>query len=105
MVLSGYGTLDKVRYHVITTNGLPPVDEFIEFEAPLELVSVDGIIADGEIHAHMTVSDGKQTWGGHLEPGSRTLYLCDFVIAVFDEIDMAFKVNPSNNLKLLNFEE
>jgi predicted DNA-binding protein with PD1-like motif len=80
-VASGIGTLDHCVLHMIMTTGYPAVEHFAEWhDLPLELASIDGIIAEGIPHLHTVVSNDKQAWGGHLEPGCRILYLGEAVI-------------------------
>jgi predicted DNA-binding protein with PD1-like motif len=81
VVLSGIGTLDYCVLHMVMTTGLPPVNHFEKWEdKPLEIASIDGIIADGIPHLHMTVSDHQYAYAGHLEYGCRILYLWGIVI-------------------------
>lgn len=101
LILTGYGTLDRVRFHSVTTNGLPPKDVFLTTEAPLEVLAITGSIAGGEIHAHITVADLEKSFGGHLEPGCRVLYLCDVVLAELDGVELAFETRPATGLRLL----
>lgn len=80
-VVSGIGTLDYCVLHMVMTTGYPPVEHFPKWnDKPLELVSIDGIIADGIPHLHAVVSDDNTAVAGHLEPGCRTLYLGEIVI-------------------------
>lgn len=80
-VVSGIGTLDHCVLHMVTTTGYPPVECYPEWnDEPLELVSIDGIIADGEPHLHTVISNSDKAVGGHLEPGCRILYLGEVVI-------------------------
>ncbi|NLM41439.1 MAG: DNA-binding protein [Firmicutes bacterium] len=99
LVLTGYGTLDIARFHYITHTNLPPNDEFKVIRGPLELTGMHGVIADGEPHIHFTFSDMEQAYGGHLEPGCRTLYLCDIVLAELEDVDMSFVVDPVTKLR------
>lgn len=101
LILTAYGTLDRVRFHSVMTNALPPSDTFITVEAPLEVLSVTGSIAGGEIHAHITVADLEKSFGGHLEPGCRVLYLCDLVLAELEGTELAFETRPATGLRLL----
>jgi predicted DNA-binding protein with PD1-like motif len=39
------------------------------------------MIANGKLHTHISVSGGRGTYGGYLEPESRILYLAEIVIA------------------------
>jgi uncharacterized protein len=36
---------------------------------------------DGFFHSHITVADRERAFGGHLEKGTRVLYLCNIVLA------------------------
>lgn len=80
-IASAIGTLDYCVLHMVTTTGYPPVEVYPEWkDAALELVSIDGIIADGKPHLHAVISDDKKAVAGHLEPGCRILYLGEIVI-------------------------
>lgn len=88
VIVTGYGTLDQSRVHMVTSSGFP-IEEFIdEKEKPLEVLSIDGVIADGELHAHIVISDVDRAYGGHLEPGCRVLYLAEVVIGILEDIDL-----------------
>jgi len=81
VVLSGIGTLDRCRLHCVTTTGYPPQETYPEWrDEPLELVSMAGTIIGGAPHVHMTIANISGAWGGHLEPGSRVLYLAEIAI-------------------------
>ncbi|MCK4376025.1 MAG: DNA-binding protein [Candidatus Brocadiae bacterium] len=83
-ILSGVGTFDKARIHHIAHTEFPSDDKFVEIEGPVELCSVDGIIADCKPHMHCTMAlRGDELFSGHLEPGCRVLYLAEVVIARF----------------------
>lgn len=83
-ILSGVGTFDRARIHHITHTGFPSDDKFVEIEGPVELCSVDGIIADHKPHMHCTMAlRGDELFAGHLEPGCHVLYLAEVVIARF----------------------
>lgn len=80
-VVSGIGTLSDCVLHMVTTTGLPAIEHFEKWEdKPLEIASIDGIIADGQPHLHMVVSDTHAAYAGHVEPGCRVLYLAELVI-------------------------
>jgi hypothetical protein len=82
VILSGIGTFYTARIHYVTHTQFPADDRFVEMEGPIELTSVDGIIADYEPHMHCTMAArGDEVFNGHLEPGCRILYLGEVVIA------------------------
>ncbi len=80
-VASAIGTLDFCVLHMVMTTTYPPVEHFERWEnKPLELASIDGMIADGVPHLHTVVSDHQMAYAGHLEDGCRVLYLAEIVI-------------------------
>lgn len=81
VILTGYGTVDRLHYHRVPTSEIVPTDEYLTVEAPLEILSIDGWIMEGVIHSHIAVSDRERAFGGHLEKGTRVLYLCGLVLA------------------------
>jgi len=84
-VASAIGTLDYCVMHMVMTTSYPPVEYFARWDdKPLELTSIDGIIANGVPHFHMVVSDNERAYSGHLEEGCRVLYLAEIVIAELD---------------------
>jgi predicted DNA-binding protein with PD1-like motif len=79
------------------TTGYPPVEHYEKWEdKPLELASLDGIIADGIPHLHTVVSDHQKAYAGHLEPGCRILYLGEIVIAEFVGTELTRIRNEKN---------
>ncbi|MGQ9473556.1 MAG: PPC domain-containing DNA-binding protein [Candidatus Caldatribacteriaceae bacterium] len=101
-ILTGFGTLSEVHLHWVTTTGLPPVEHFEKYQGPFELLSLNGVIVNGEPHIHVVVSDLKGAYGGHLERGNKVLYLCEVVIGVFSEAPMRREITPEG-LKQLRF--
>ena len=103
VVISAIGTLDYCVMHMVTTTGFPPQEYFRKWDdEPLEISSIDGIIADGSAHFHMTVSDEKIACAGHLEPGCRILYLCEVVIAEMDGFNFRREKNERNINQLVD---
>ena len=89
IVLSGIGTLDRCVIHMVTTTGYPPVEHFASWEdQPLELPSIQGIIASGTPHLYIVISDREKAYGGHLEEGCRILYLGEVAILELDDNHM-----------------
>lgn len=81
VVVSGIGTLDQCQLHFVTHIDDASKMYFKKWtDVALEVASIQGIIADGKPHIHAVVSDHASAWGGHVEPGCRTLYLCEILI-------------------------
>jgi len=87
LILSGVGSLTRYRMHVVETTKLPPGDVFFEGEGPWDILQITGIIINGRVHAHITISNTEKAMGGHLEEGCRALTFCIAVIAETPEAD------------------
>jgi len=75
------------------TTGFPPKNGFEHWkDKPLELAHIGGVIANGEPHLHIIVSDSEKAYAGHLEEDCRVLYLAEIVIIEIK--DLNFKKNP-----------
>lgn len=101
-VVSGIGTLKTCRMHYIEHTDFPPADRFFRLEKPLELLSVSGIIADGEPHLHIVVSCGRhEVYAGHLEPESEVAYLAEIAILKCNDLAMARRLDERRGIRLL----
>jgi predicted DNA-binding protein with PD1-like motif len=101
VVVSGIGTLDRARLHHITHTGYPPKDEFVEYEGPIELLTIDGIIAEYKPHLHTCISIKDKTYMGHLEPGCRVLYLAEIAIARVEGLRLCRRPHPDTGVNQL----
>lgn len=103
VILSGVGTVDKVRMHTIVTTEHPSQNAFIEMSGPIEIMHIDGIIADYEPHLHFTfyVHDKDGTYGGHLEPGCRVMYLMELTIAKLRGVELTRVAHPTMGTRQL----
>lgn len=104
LVLSGIGTLDQACLHHITHTGYPSIDQFVQYQGPIELLSVQGLIADFTPHLHTCISIKEQTYMGHLEPGCRVLYLAEIAVARVEGMRLRRAANPETGIKQLHAE-
>ena len=79
-VVSAYGTLSKARLHWVAHNRFPTDNLFGEREGGIELMSMNGMIVDGEPHIHFTASTPEGAFGGHLEEGCIVYVLCEVTL-------------------------
>ena len=105
VVLSGIGTLDRARLHHIVHTGYPSENVFVEYEGPIELLSIDGIIADHVPHLHTCISIKETTYMGHLEPGCRVLYLAEIAVARIEGLRLRRLRNPETGISQLHLVE
>ncbi len=101
VVVSGIGTLDRARLHHITHTGYPPKNQFVEYEGPIELLSIHGLIADHAPHLHTCISIKETTYMGHLEPGCRVLYLAEIAIVRLEGVRLCRRMNPATRVSQL----
>jgi predicted DNA-binding protein with PD1-like motif len=94
VVVSGIGTFYRCVLHMVTTTTYPPVEEFVTIEGATELVSLQGLIAEGRPHLHAMISDTGKGVGGHLEPGSMVLYLAEVCIQRLDDANLTRVPHP-----------
>ncbi len=80
-ILSGVGSVSRYHVHVVETTHLPPGDIFVEEEGPYDVLSITGLIIDGRVHAHITLSNKEKAVGGHLEEGCRVLTFAVVILA------------------------
>ena len=105
-VVSGIGTLKTCRMHYIDHVSFPPADTIFSLEKPLELLSINGLIADGEPHLHIVVSCGSnEVYAGHLEEGSEVAYLAEIAVLAFNDLAMTRHLDPQRRIRLLGPKE
>jgi predicted DNA-binding protein with PD1-like motif len=77
MIVMGYGTFSKVSLHWVAHNRWPATNHYDDWEGGIELMSMNGMIVDGEPHIHFTASTIAGAFGGHLEEGCICYVLCE----------------------------
>jgi uncharacterized protein len=88
-ILSGVGSLDRYHFHVVQTTNMPPGNSFVQGEGPFDILTVTGLVVDGEVHAHVTFSNTELAMGGHLEEGCRVLTFAVVVMTEALDVDLA----------------
>ena len=67
--LSGIGSVRNYHIHTVSNRTFPSKNVFVKDPtAPADIVSVNGYVIDGRVHAHMTLTDENKAFGGHIEP-------------------------------------
>jgi uncharacterized protein len=88
IVVSGIGTFSDCRIHH-SIAGYPPDlltrhQHYTELQGCYEISAIQGIIADGEPHLHVTLCEGDRAIAGHLEDGCRVMTLAELAILKAD---------------------
>jgi predicted DNA-binding protein with PD1-like motif len=103
--LTAIGTLRQARVHMVTDCGFPPTEYIWDKTGPFEVLALQGFIANGDIHAHLTLSDQHRAFGGHLEEGTIVQHMCDLALQVLGgETRLVRRKEPVKNLLMLQFE-
>jgi hypothetical protein len=91
VILSGIGSVRGYHYHTVSNRTFPSKDVFIKNPtAPADLVSVNGYVMNGRIHAHAMFANPDKAFGGHLEPGTEVFTFAAVTIGVLsDKTDLS----------------
>jgi predicted DNA-binding protein with PD1-like motif len=105
VVVSGIGSLSECRLHQVVA-GYPPNlmtrhQEYLELKGSYEIASIQGIIADGEPHLHLTVCEGSHTVAGHLEDGCVVLGVAEVAILRAEDTPVRRVVRGPEKIKQL----
>ena len=87
VILSGIGSARSHHFHVVGTRENPPRNDFVKEKKASDIVSINGFIIEGRVHAHIIHSDTESAFGGHLESGVEAL---TFAILTLAEVDYDF---------------
>lgn len=85
VILSAFGSVRGYQVHQVSNRDFPSKDTFVKDPtAPADLISMNGFIIDGRIHAHMTLANPDKAFGGHLEPGTSVFTFAVVAIGVLE---------------------
>ena len=84
--LSGIGSLRNYHIHAVSNRDFPSKNVFTKDPtAPVDIVSINGYVIDGRIHAHMTLTNEEKAIGGHIEPKNNVFTFAIVTLGVFDD--------------------
>ncbi len=91
VILSGLGSVRGYHIHSVSNRTFPSKNVFVKDPAfPADLVSVNGLVIGGRVHAHVMLSDGRRAFGGHLEPGTEVFTFAIVTLGVLpDDLDLS----------------
>jgi predicted DNA-binding protein with PD1-like motif len=89
VVLGGYGTLAAYHLHWVAHNRIPTENLFRRGEGGIEILSMNGMVVDGEPHIHVALSTPDGAFGGHLEPGCTAYVLCEVFFAEVEGVPLS----------------
>ena len=91
VILAGAGSVRGYQVHQVSNRDFPSKNMFVKDPtAPADLISMNGYIINGAIHAHMTLANPDKAFGGHLEPGTSVFTFAIVTIGVLnDAVDLS----------------
>ena len=91
VILAGAGSVRGYQLHQVSNRDMPSKNMFEKDPtAPADMISMNGYIINGQIHAHMTLANPDHAFGGHLEPGSEVFTFAIVTIGVMkDGVDFS----------------
>src|SRR4051794_17473985 len=86
VILAGAGSVRNYHVHAVSNRTFPSKNIYVKDpSAPADIVSMNGYVIDGRIHAHMTMADAENAFGGHLEAGTQVFTFAIVTVGVFDD--------------------
>jgi predicted DNA-binding protein with PD1-like motif len=85
VIISGFGSVGAYNIHVVNNMDSPYKNTFTKASGPFDVLTVSGMVIDGKIHAHITLSNLRKTTGGHLEPGTSVLTFASITLGVLSD--------------------
>lgn len=86
VILAGAGSVRGYQVHQVSNRDFPSKNVFVKDPtAPADLISMNGYVINGSIHAHMTLANPDEAFGGHLEPGTTVFTFAIVTIGVLDD--------------------
>ena len=90
VILSAIGSLRGYEVHQISNRELPTQDTFERNPLqPVDLVSMNGYVIDGRIHAHMTLATPEHAIAGHLEDNNQVYTYAIVTVGVISDAGLA----------------
>ncbi len=86
VILSGIGSALSTHYHMVTNRTFPSKNTYFETKATsADIISMNGYILAGRVHAHITFANPERAYGGHLESGTKVFTFAIVTIGVLPD--------------------
>ena len=86
VILSGIGSVRNYHIHAVNNRTFPSKNVYTkDTETPADIISINGFVIDGRVHAHLTFADSEKAFGGHLEPETHLFTFAVVTLADFSE--------------------
>jgi predicted DNA-binding protein with PD1-like motif len=90
VILAAAGSVRDYQIHQVSNRTFPSQDTYTRNPSqPADLVSMNGYIISGKIHAHMTLATPDKVMAGHLEPDTHVFTFAVVTIGVMNQTDLS----------------
>jgi predicted DNA-binding protein with PD1-like motif len=91
VILSAAGSVRNYHIHSVSNRDFPSKNMYLKDPtSPADIVSMNGYVMGGRIHAHMTMTNDEGAFGGHLEPGTNVFTFAIVTVGVLpDSLDLS----------------
>lgn len=105
VIICSVGSLSKAKFRLPVIDNKP---EYKELSGEMEILSINGRIAEKGSHAHLHIMIGLQDGtavGGHLEEGCMINTTAEIVLLAFDDVRYYMVDDPETGYKELSVEK
>ena len=89
VILSAIGSMRGYEIHTISNRDLPTQNTYVKNPSqPADLVSMNGYVVNGKIHAHMTLATPDRVIAGHLEDTNEVYTYAIVTIGVMSDTNL-----------------
>jgi predicted DNA-binding protein with PD1-like motif len=90
VILSAVGSVRGYHIHSVSNREFPSENVYIKDPThPADLVSMNGLVMNGRVHPHVTLTDEDHAFAGHLEPGTEVFTFAIVTLGVLpDDLDL-----------------
>lgn len=86
VILAGAGSVRSYQVHQVSNREFPSKNTFVKDPtAPADLISMNGYVINGSVHAHMTLATPEHAFGGHLEPGTNVFTFAIVTVGILND--------------------
>lgn len=90
VILAGAGSVTGYQLHTVSNRTFPSKNMYVKNPtAPADIISMNGYVIDGRLHAHMTMSTPDKAFGGHLESGTKVFTFAIVTVGVMNDVDLS----------------
>ncbi|HIU77611.1 MAG TPA: DNA-binding protein [Candidatus Pelethocola excrementipullorum] len=104
-IASAVGSIAQLEYHRPKSMDAATEDEFLSLEGPFEFGGISGTIIDGVAHFHFSAGGTDGLHIGHLERGTKVLYLLELVVVELKGLSLKRMLTPEKVKKLFPISE